>query len=68
MPLFVPTHQAPERQPERTENLYVTFVTEGLESAVALTTAAAGDEVVTVVGGADLNQQLLTSLSLRVLT
>ena len=31
--LFVLTHQAPERAPARNENLYVTFVTDGLESA-----------------------------------
>ena len=59
VPLFVLTHQAPEREPKRNENLYVTFVTDGLESAVAQASAAAGDKVVTVVGGGDLNRQLL---------
>ena len=61
VPLFVLTHQAPEREPKRNENLYVTFVTDGLESAVAQATAAAGDRAVTVVGGADLNRQLLAA-------
>ena len=61
VPLFVLTHRAPEREPARNENLYVTFVTDGLESAVAQATAAAGDSAVTVVGGADLNRQLLAS-------
>jgi dihydrofolate reductase len=59
VPLFVLTHRAPDREPERNENLSVTFVTDGLESAVAQATAAAGDRAVTVVGGADLNRQLL---------
>jgi dihydrofolate reductase len=61
VPLFVLTHRAPEREPARNENLYVTFVTDGLESAVAQATAAAGDKAVTVVGGADLNRQLLAA-------
>ena len=61
VPLFVLTHQAPEREPRRNENLYFTFVTDGLESAVAQATAAAGDRAVTVVGGADLNRQLLAA-------
>jgi dihydrofolate reductase len=61
VPLFVLTHQAPEREPQRNESLYVTFVTDGLGSAVAQATAAAGDRAVTVVGGADLNRQLLAA-------
>jgi dihydrofolate reductase len=61
VPLFVLTHQAPERAPARNENLYVTFVTDGLESAVAQATAAAGERAVTVVGGADVNRQLLAA-------
>ena len=61
VPLFVLTHRPPEREPARNENLYVTFVTDGLESAVAQATAAAGDRAVTVVGGADLNRQLLAA-------
>ena len=61
VPLFVLTHRAPEREPKRNENLYFTFVTDGLESAVAQATAAAGDRAVTVVGGADLNRQLLAA-------
>src|SRR4051794_40585886 len=61
VPLFVLTHQAPGREPRRNENLSFTFVTAGLESAVAQATAAAGDRAVTVVGGADLNRQLLAA-------
>ena len=61
VPLFVLTHRAPDREPRRNDRLSVTFVTDGLESAVAQATAAAGDSAVTVVGGADLNRQLLAS-------
>ena len=61
VPLFVLTHHAPEREPARNENLYITFVTDGLDSAVAQATAAAGERAVTVVGGADLNRQLLAA-------
>jgi dihydrofolate reductase len=61
VPLFVLTHRPPERQPKRNDQLYVTFVTDGLESAVAQATAAAGDRAVTVIGGADLNRQLLAA-------
>jgi dihydrofolate reductase len=61
VPLFVVTHRAPEREPVRNENLYVRFVTDGLESAVAQAIAAAGDRAVTVVGGADVNRQLLAA-------
>ncbi|MCW2683026.1 MAG: dihydrofolate reductase [Blastococcus sp.] len=61
VPLFVLTHRAAEREPQRNENLSVTFVTAGLASAVAPAPAAAGDRAVTVVGGADLNRQLLAA-------
>jgi dihydrofolate reductase len=61
VPLFVLTHRAPDREPKRNDRLYFTFVTEGLESAVAQATAAAGDRAVTVVGGAELNRQLLAA-------
>ncbi|MGY1753292.1 dihydrofolate reductase family protein [Blastococcus sp. SYSU D01042] len=61
VPIFVLTHRAPEREPARNGNLYVRFVTDGLESAVAQATAAAGDRAVTVVGGGDVNRQLLAA-------
>ncbi|MBB3083268.1 dihydrofolate reductase family protein [Geodermatophilus sabuli] len=61
VPLFVLTHRAPDRVPKRNDRLYFTFVTDGLESAVAQATAAAGDRAVTVVGGAELNRQLLAA-------
>jgi dihydrofolate reductase len=61
VPLFVVTHRAPDRTPKCNDRLYFTFVTDGLRSAVAQATAAAGDRAVTVVGGADLNRQLLAA-------
>ena len=61
MPLFVLTHRAPDREPRGNDRLYPTFVTDGLESAVAQATAAAGDRAVTVVGGAELDRQLLAT-------
>ncbi len=61
VPLFVVTHRPPDRAPKRNERLFFTFVTEGVEAAVALATAAAGDKSVQVVGGADLNRQLLAA-------
>jgi dihydrofolate reductase len=61
VPLFVVTHRPPERQPKRNESLSVTFVTDGVASAVAQAVAAAGDRDVQVVGGADLIRQLLAA-------
>jgi dihydrofolate reductase len=61
VPLFVVTHRPPETAPKRNERLFFTFVTDGVESAVAQASAAAGDKAVQVVGGADLNRQLLAA-------
>ncbi len=60
VPLFVLTHQAPEQAPKgQNDRLTVTFVTDGIESAIAQAKAAAGDKQVTVVGGANTAQQCL---------
>jgi dihydrofolate reductase len=59
VPIFVVTHQPPPVPPRQDERLTFTFVTDGVESAVAQATAAAGDKSVQVVGGADLIRQLL---------
>jgi dihydrofolate reductase len=61
VPLFVVTHRPPERMPKRNDRLFFTFVTDGIEAAAAQATAAAGDGVVQVVGGADVNRQLLAA-------
>lgn len=58
-PIFVVTHEPPAVHPRENDRLTITFVTEGVERAVALATEAAGDRAVTVVGGADINRQLL---------
>lgn len=59
VPIFVVTHQPPPVPPKQDEHLTFTFVTDGIESAVAQATAAAGDKWVQVVGGVDLSRQLL---------
>jgi dihydrofolate reductase len=59
VPIFVLTHHLPLVAPKQDERLTFTFVTDGVESAVAQATAAAGDKVVQVIGGASVIQQLL---------
>lgn len=59
VPIFVVTHHLPEIMPKQDEHLTFTFVTDGVESAVAQAIAVAGDKAVTVVGGARLIQELL---------
>jgi dihydrofolate reductase len=58
-PIFVVTHQPPAVTPKENDRLTFTFVTDGVESAVAQATTAAGDKSVTVVGGVDVIRQLL---------
>ena len=59
-PIFVLTHHPPEKAAKgENEKLKITFVTEGIESAVEKAKAAAGDKDVIVVGGADTAQQCL---------
>ena len=60
VPIFVLTHYIPE-EPIKGENdqLTVTFVTDGIESAIEKAKAAAGDKHVMVVGGANTAQQCL---------
>jgi dihydrofolate reductase len=59
VPIFVLTHDPPHVSPKQDERLTFTFVTDGVESAIAQATAAAGDKAVQVVGGASVTQQLL---------
>jgi dihydrofolate reductase len=60
VPIFVLTHHIP-KEPIKGENdrLTVTFVTDGIESAINKAQAAAGDKHVMVVGGANTAQQCL---------
>jgi dihydrofolate reductase len=61
VPLFVVTHRPPERHPRENDALTFTFVTDGVEAALAQARAAAGEHDVTVVGGPDVIGQLLQS-------
>ncbi len=57
-PVFVLTHKPPAESPE---NGVYTFVTGGIESALAQARAVAGDRAVTVMGGADVARQYLAA-------
>jgi dihydrofolate reductase len=61
VPIFVLTHQPPERHPKETDTLTFTFVTEGIEIAIGRARAAAGDKDVTVIGAASTARQTLTA-------
>lgn len=58
-PIFVVTHQPPERHPKENDRLTITFVTTGVEDAVALAEEAAKGKEVSAVGGVDILRQLL---------
>jgi dihydrofolate reductase len=59
VPIFVLTHDPPSVAPKQDEHLTFTFVTDGVESAVAQATAAAGAKAVQVVGGVSVIHQLV---------
>ena len=59
VPIFVLTHHPPAEAPKQDDRLTFTFVTDGVASAIQQAKAAAGDRAVTVVGGAEVIQQLL---------
>jgi dihydrofolate reductase len=59
VPIFVLTHDPPAVPPKQDEHLTFTFVSDGVESAVAQATAAAGDKAVQVIGGVDVTRQVL---------
>lgn len=58
-PIFVVTHHPPAIPPKQNDRLTFTFVTDGIEAAIAQAIVAAGDKAVSVVGGAALIQDLL---------
>lgn len=60
-PLFIMTHNPPEKYPEGNEKLSVNFVTDGIESAIKKAKVAAGDKMVQIIGGAVVIQQALNS-------
>ena len=60
VPIFVLTHVVPEQAARgQNEKLTITFVTDGIEGAIAQAKAAAGDKDVMVIGGANTAQQCL---------
>ena len=59
VPIFVLTHHPPQIPPKQDDHLTFTFVGDGVASAVAQATAAAGGKAVQVVGGVNVIQQLL---------
>jgi dihydrofolate reductase len=61
LPLFVLTHTPPEKYPKGNDKLSLTFVTDGIESAIRQAKEAAGDKMVQVIGGADTIQQAINS-------
>ena len=58
MPVYVVTHEAREPLPMQGGTIY-TFVTDGIEAALELACAAAGDKNVGIWGGADIIRQYL---------
>ncbi|MEP7103259.1 MAG: dihydrofolate reductase family protein [Candidatus Dojkabacteria bacterium] len=61
VPLFILTHNIPEKKPQGNDKLTVTFVTDGIESAISQAKKAAGDKMVQIIGGASTIQQALNS-------
>lgn len=61
VPLFIVTHNPPEKFPKGNDKLTLTFVSDGMESAVAQARQAAGDKMVQVIGGANTIQQCLNA-------
>jgi dihydrofolate reductase len=59
MPIFVLTHH--EREPLTLGDTTFTFVTDGIESALAQAREAAGDEDVAIGGGAEVARQYLAA-------
>src|SRR6266498_269359 len=59
VPIFVLTHQPPKKHPKETNDLTFTFVTDGIESAIAQAKEAAGDKEVNIIGAASTAQQCL---------
>lgn len=60
VPIFVLTHAVPAQAAKgQNEKLTITFVTDGIESAIAQAKAAAGDKDVMIIGGANIAQQCL---------
>jgi len=60
VPIFVLTHRVPHKVAKgQNDRLTITYVTDGIESAIKQAKAAAGDRNVTVIGGANTAQQCI---------
>ena len=59
VPIFVLTHEVPKKRPKENDRLTFTFVTDGIESAIAQAKAAAGDKDVTIIGAASTTRQCI---------
>jgi len=60
VPIFVVTHAAPQHKPKQNDRLRFTFVTDGVENAIAQARKAAGEKNVVMVGGPTLAQRSLS--------
>jgi dihydrofolate reductase len=62
VPIFVLTHHPPQQITKgQNDKVTITFVTDGIQSAIEKAKAAAGEKDVTVVGGANTAQQLISA-------
>ena len=62
VPIFVLTHHPPQQITKgQNDQLKIVFVTDGVESAIEKAKAAAGEKNVTVVGGTNTAQQILSA-------
>jgi dihydrofolate reductase len=61
VPLFILTHTPPAQYPKGNDKLSLTFVTDGLESAVSQAKKAADGKDVQIIGGANVIQQCLNA-------
>src|SRR5438552_15668011 len=60
VPIFVLTLTVPMRQPRENARLRFTYVTDGVESAIAQAKKAAGEKNVTIVGGPTIARHCLS--------
>lgn len=62
VPIFILTHHPPQQAAKgQNDNLTITFITDGIESAIDKAKAAAGEKDVTIVGGASTAQQVINA-------
>ena len=59
VPIFVLTHRPPQKHPKESDTLTFTFVTDGIESAIAQAKVAAGDKDVNIIGATSTARQCL---------